>query len=213
MSSHPPDRFLPTRQSLLSRLRSWDDHDSWRDFFETYWRLIYDVARKSGLEDAEAQDVVQETIVAVARQMPDFRYDPSKGRFKNWLHQITRRRITDHLRKHYRTTDRETRLEPNHPEPDSPSPIEELPDPATVDLDTLWEREWKAHLTSLALERVKRRAKPEHFQVFDLLVVQGWSATQVAKALGVSLPLVYVVRHRIGAQVKTEIQRLQATDP
>src|SRR5678816_1887940 len=88
---------LPTRSSLLSRLRNLDDNRSWRTFFDTYWRLIYNVARKSGLSDEDAQDVVQETVIAVARKMPAFRYDASKGSFKQWLLLITRRRICDHL--------------------------------------------------------------------------------------------------------------------
>ena len=57
------DSLLPTRQSLLSRLRDWQDQDGWREFFDSYWRLIYNVARKSGLGDAEAQDVVQTTFM------------------------------------------------------------------------------------------------------------------------------------------------------
>ena len=94
--------FIPTRRSLLSRLKRWDDQESWQDFFNTYWKLIYGVATRAGLSDSEAQDVVQDTMVAVARQMPNFKYDPALGSFKSWLFLITRRRITDHLRKEYR---------------------------------------------------------------------------------------------------------------
>jgi len=78
-ASENPDS-LPTRSSLLSRLRDLGDSGSWRDFFETYWRLLYNVARKSGLADAEAQDVVQDTVIAVARKMPGFHYDPARDR-------------------------------------------------------------------------------------------------------------------------------------
>src|SRR5688572_15927585 len=84
---------LPTRRSLLSRLRNMGDDDSWRAFFDAYWRLIYNVARKSGLSDEDAQDVVQETVISVAKKMPEFRYDPAKGSFKSWLLIITHRRI------------------------------------------------------------------------------------------------------------------------
>jgi hypothetical protein len=73
---------LPTRRSLLSRLRNIGDDASWYTFFETYWRLIYNVARKSGLSDDESQEVVQETVISVARKMPDFHYDRAKGSFK-----------------------------------------------------------------------------------------------------------------------------------
>src|SRR5678816_2584737 len=93
---------LPTRQSLLSRLRDLDDQESWRVFFDRYWRLFYNVARRSGLDDASAQDIVQETVIAVAGKMPGFSYDPQRGAFKQWLLRITRRRIVDHLRKVYR---------------------------------------------------------------------------------------------------------------
>jgi len=190
--------------SLLSRLKDWEDNDSWRDFFETYWRLIYDVARKAGFNDAEAQDVVQETIVAVAKQMSDFRYDPSKGRFKNWLRQITRRRIADQLRKRYR--DARPGLEDGVEQADS---LAAAPDPPTPDLDAIWEREWEQRLATLALERVKRLVRPEHYQIFDLCVVQDWPVSKVAKALGASASLIYVTRHRIGAMLKKELRKLQ----
>ena len=59
---------IPTRHSLLNRLKDWRDEASWREFFELYWELIYNVARKAGLNDAEAQKVVQETVIAVAKK-------------------------------------------------------------------------------------------------------------------------------------------------
>src|SRR5260221_14525493 len=93
-----PD-LIPTRRSLIYRLRDLGDEESWSDFFQTYSRLIYEVALKSGLSDAEAQEVVQETVISVAKQMPGFQYDPALGRFKGWLLQITRRRIADQVRK------------------------------------------------------------------------------------------------------------------
>src|SRR3974390_2562963 len=69
------DKLIPTRWSLIGRLRNWDDQESWRDFFETYWKLIYGVSIRSGLNDAAARDVVQETIVSLATSLRDGRYD------------------------------------------------------------------------------------------------------------------------------------------
>jgi RNA polymerase sigma-70 factor (ECF subfamily) len=94
-----PNELIPTRASLIQRLKNWRDQASWEEFFETYWRLIYGVATKGGLTDAEAQDVVQETLVAVARHIPDFKYDPVIGSFKAWLLNMTRWRIADQIRK------------------------------------------------------------------------------------------------------------------
>ncbi len=85
MTSIDPPSLQPTRHSLLSRLRDWNNQDSWQEFFNTYWKLIYAVARKAGLDDAEAQDAVQDTILCVAKEMADFKYDRAKGTFKGWL--------------------------------------------------------------------------------------------------------------------------------
>src|SRR5215475_2900811 len=91
--------FLPTRRSLLSRLKSCDDQTGWQEFFETYWRLIYGVAIKAGLNDAEAQDAVQETVITVAKNLEQFKTDPAHGSFKGWLLHTTRWRIADQFRK------------------------------------------------------------------------------------------------------------------
>ena len=80
--SDKKNELLPTRASLLERMRDWQNQTSWQEFFDLYWKLIYGVARKAGLSDSEAQDVVQEVLVHVAKQMPTFRFDPALGSFK-----------------------------------------------------------------------------------------------------------------------------------
>jgi len=85
--------LLSTHRSLLTRLKRADDQEGWQRFFDTYWRLIYGVARKAGLTDAEAQDAVQEAVITVSRQISRFQYDPERCSFKTWLLMITRQRI------------------------------------------------------------------------------------------------------------------------
>ena len=87
------DRTILTRYSLLSRLQDWQDNKSWQEFFETYWRLVYSVALRSGLTKPEAQEVVQETFICVAKSIHQFKRDRTKGWFKGWLRNITRWRI------------------------------------------------------------------------------------------------------------------------
>lgn len=94
-----PDELLPTRRSLIERLRDLDDQPSWREFFNTYWKVIYGAAIRAGLSDPEAEDVVQETVIGVARKMPDFAYDPNQCTFKGWLMHVTRCRIVDRFRR------------------------------------------------------------------------------------------------------------------
>src|SRR5712671_3203610 len=131
MNKNPED-FIPTRRSLLSRLKQWDDQESWQDFFNTYWKLIYGVALRAGLSASDAEDVVQETIISAARHIPHFKYDPALGSFKSWLLLITRRRINDHLRKEYRRVkaDRSGRQETVRT-----TALERIADPAAADLD------------------------------------------------------------------------------
>src|SRR5262245_37016763 len=135
------DELIPTRQSLLSRLKDYDDNESWRDFFHTYWKLIYSMAIRSGLSETEAQEVVQEMIIAVSKQMPDFKYDRAKGSVKSWLLQLTRWRIQDQLRRRQRDEHliRDADLEkiPNEE-------VESIPDPVTA--DSTWEDEWQKNL-------------------------------------------------------------------
>src|SRR2546430_13418551 len=93
------DELIPTRASLLGRLKDWKDEASWKVFFETYWKLIYNAAIKAGLTDAEAQDVVQETVISVSKSMPSFEYDAVGGSFKSWLLKLTAWRIVDQKRR------------------------------------------------------------------------------------------------------------------
>jgi RNA polymerase sigma factor (sigma-70 family) len=200
-----PDEFIPTRRSLLSRLKDWDDQESWRDFFNTYWKLIYTVALKTGLSDAEAQDVVQETIFSVAKQMRGFRYDPAFGSFKSWLLLITRRRIADHLRKQYR--------DPARPgpgaDPTGTAVIEHIAAPAAPDIDAIWEDEWQRNIYTAAMERVRREVDPKQFQMFDCYVIKQWPVKDVTRTMGVSPGQVYLAKHRVTALIKKEIKRLQ----
>jgi len=201
-----PPESLPTRRSLLSRLRNLGDDASWRTFFDTYWLLIYNVARKSGLTDADAQDIVQETIIAVARKMPEFRYDPAKGSFKNWLLLITRRRIHDHLRKLYRSLPAANSGAPATHETKEPAAEVLTPD---AQIDAAWEAEWRDNFFQTALARVRQRVKPKAYQAFDCCVLRNLPASETARMLGLSAAQVYLAKHRVGRALKAEMTRLE----
>ena len=202
------EELLPTRRSLLNRLRNWEDQASWRDFFDTYWKFIYSVALKSGLTDQEAEDVVQETILSVAKKMPDFVYDPAKCSFKGWLMHVTRLRIMDQLRRRQPAFsqspagDRDSRQTPT---------VERVADPAgsLAEQDAAWDEEWERNLVDAAMERVKLRVKAEHYQIFHLSAVKGLGTRQVAQMLQVNVGQVYLVRHRLAKDVKRELERLK----
>jgi len=205
---------IPTRHSLLNRLKDWGDQTSWQDFFDTYWQLIYNVAIKAGLSDAEAQEVVQETVIAVARKIGEFKADRAHGSFSAWLMQLTRWRIADQWRKRAKVGQAsclsgagETPA-PLSDDTGSTGEIERIPDPAGVALDAVWQEEWEKHLLAAALERVKRQVSPRQFQMFDLHVRQELSVQATARTLQASVASVYMAKHRVARLVKKEVRKL-----
>src|SRR6266404_882441 len=183
------DELIPTRGSLLSRLKDWQDETSWKVFFDTYWKLIYNAAIKAGLTDAEAQDVVQETVISVFKTIPDFQYKAAGGSFKSWLLQLTSWRIADQFR------NRQRHIRPAKRLADSTArtaTVEGVPDPAGSGLEAIWDDEWEQNLNSAATDRVKRAVDPKQYHIFDLYVLKNWPERKVARVLIVSLDRVYL---------------------
>jgi RNA polymerase sigma-70 factor (ECF subfamily) len=201
------EAYAKTRKSLIARLDNWEDQRSWDEFYQTYWRLIYSVAIKSGLRSDEAFDVVQETILSIAKQSKRQLYDPEQGSFKTWLMNMTRWRINDQFRKRKKDTamamgdwedDRKTAV------------IERFEDPQGDLLERLWDVEWKKNVAEAALARVKAQVSPKQYQIFHYYVVKQWEAKRVQQHLGVSMAQVYLAKHRVGTVLKRELARIQA---
>lgn len=204
MSLLPEDHLIATRATLIHRLKDWQDQTGWQDFFDTYSRLIFTLAVKSGLTIEEARDVVQETTLAVAKQMPTFQYDPSIGSFKSWLLTMTRWRILDYIRKKNQSP---LAVQEEVPEGETEA-INKIADPASLNLNAMWEAEWDGNLLNVAVDKVKRQVAPEKFQVFDFYVNKGWSPEDVASCFGVEISQVYLIKHRIAEMIRAEIRRL-----
>ncbi|PYJ82062.1 MAG: RNA polymerase subunit sigma [Verrucomicrobia bacterium] len=200
------DDSIATRASLLDRLKDREDQASWQEFFDTYWLLIYRVAKKAGLTDAEAQDIVQETVMAMANKLPGFIYDPKVCSFKTWMLRLTRWRIIDTLRK---------RLPQSAPAADSngtaTSALDRIPDESSLKLEAVWDDEWEKSLLTAALQRLKPLLKPEHYQIFDLYALRQLPVSQVAEIMGISAARVYLVKHRVAAKIRNEIKAIEAT--
>jgi RNA polymerase sigma-70 factor (ECF subfamily) len=198
---------MATRRSLLSRLKHSNAQESWREFFDTYWRLIYATSLNSGLTDSEAQEVVQETVLTIVRKIKSFRYDPAVGSFKGWLLTIVRWRIADQFRK--RPQQIHISNSRHVTETSGTVTLERIADPGAINLDAVWEEEWQRTLFAAALLRVKRQANARHYQMFDLYAVKCWSVDKVAQTLGVSAGQVRLAKHRITALMRREVARLE----
>jgi RNA polymerase sigma-70 factor (ECF subfamily) len=199
--------YARTRKSLIERLHNWEDQKSWDEFYKTYWKLIYSVALKSGLRSEEAFDVVQETIVSIAKQSKEHKYDPNAGSFKSWLMNMTRWRIADQLRKRAKDT---AMVNPyGNDEEERTHALDRVSDPAADQLERIWDNEWQSNLADRAVEIVKAKVSPKQFQIFDAYVIKGWEAKKVTRILGVSMAQVYLAKHRIGGLIKKEIAGLE----
>lgn len=205
LKNHPGTSLL-TRPSLLYRVRDQSDSASWEEFHRLYRRLIYGRARRAGLSHADAEEVAQDVFKRVAETIGEFEHDPNRGSFRGWLMQLTHWRITDKFR--------------NQPKVPGSSPsagggdtttgtatIERVPSPTEEEDE--WDREWQEHLLAAAIERISRRVKPRHFQVFELYVRQQWPVLKVSAQLGVNPASVYLIGHRLTKLLKAEVAELQ----
>lgn len=151
----PRHQFPAARRRLLHRLRKLDESVSWQDFFETYWKLIYRTATSAGLPDADAQEVVMETIRTVLRVLGRVQQSPHADPFKSRLLQITRWRILDHLQ--YRRTQK---ARPATGLAGLVGPDREpLASDAAAQINELWDMEWQQNRLDAARLRLKRRPR------------------------------------------------------
>ena len=208
------DELHPTRWSLIRRLKNLEDQESWRDFFETYWRLIYSVALKSGLSPQEAEEVVQNTVITVFKHIQAFKADPSIGSFKGWLLRVARSRINDQFRARPRNP---TVGSVDQPIADSrltraTPPEERVPDPGGNFVDAIWEDEWRKNLVHNALEQVKAKANARDFQIFYLYTIKEHDPKEVAGITGVSPSYVYVVKSRLMPVFESAVRALDRSE-
>ena len=197
------DRLLATRLSLIERLADWGDQARWQEFFDTYWRLIYSVARKAGLTDSEAQDVVQDTVITIAKSIG--KYDRQAGSFKGWLLNTTRWRIADQFRKRDPAANKSPARKDHS---DETATIERIPGADGREVELEWDREWDLNLFQAALERVKKKVAARQFQIFECCAIKRWSAARVAESLRVNVAQVYLAKHRVSALMKKEVAAL-----
>lgn len=179
-----------TRATLLERLRDGADALAWRDFFERYGPAMYGFARRHGCSDETAQDVVQEAMVAVFENRQVFRYDPSRGRYRNWLCTVVRQKIAA-LRRRQAHEARGRGAEGSEGPPES-FPIAEGDAP-----DAAWEAVFEKSLLLALLEVVRQEVTPETYQAFELTALHGVSGADAAALTGLSRNAVYLARQRV----------------
>lgn len=196
-----PVDYNRTRTTLVIGLKDLEDQRIWNRFFDSYWKLIYNAAIQAGLKDADAQEVVQETVISVTKNIKDFDYDRSKGSFKGWLMKTTKWKIMDQFRKIQKKNNREC---------SGPSEILENLSTELPEVEKYWENNWQQELLQSALEKVKEQVKPIYFQVYDMLIRKEMKPKEVSSALGIKTNQVYLAKHRVAEALKEIINEMDS---
>src|SRR6202044_2684167 len=137
-----------TRASLLIRIQDSADAEAWRQFFELYAPVVYGFARKRGLQDADAADVMQDVLRSVVGAAERLDYDPSRGSFRGWLYTIARNKIFNFLEagRH--------RIGRGSGDSSVRAKLEAQPEPEWG-LAASWDEEYERNLTAVAMRRVQ----------------------------------------------------------
>ena len=190
-----------TSPTLLANLRnSPPDQTAWADFESRYRGLIQSWCLRWGLQASDAEDITQEVMLALSRQMNRFAYDPG-GRFRGWLKTITYRAWCDFLQQENRRRDA----------PSGGTAVVELLHSQEVRDDFLgeWEDEWNRQLLEEAMKRVQLRVQPHTWQAFRLLTQAGLSGNAVATRMNMKVGAVWVAKSKVQKMIQQEIRRLE----
>jgi RNA polymerase sigma-70 factor (ECF subfamily) len=180
---------MDTSPSLLERLRRAEEPEAWRQFVDLYTPILFAFAGRLGLQEADAEDLVQETLVQLLQKLPQFRYDRRKS-FRAWVWTVMRHKVLESRR----------RRQPQ---------AAELPDVAIPDeLDRLWQEEYRQQLVGRALEIMRSEFQPSTWKACWEHAVAGRSAAEVARELGMTVGAVYAAKFRVLARLRQELQDL-----
>jgi RNA polymerase sigma factor (sigma-70 family) len=194
-----------TRASLLVRLRDGGDVGAWQEFVRLYAPVIYGFARKRGLQDADAADLMQDVLRSVSSAVHRLEYDPIRGTFRGWLFTVTRNKVFNFLESRSRRVQGsgDSRVQQR---------LEQHAD-ANGDLSADWEADYRRTLAAQAMERVKSEFQAATWEAFIQTAVEGRAPAQVSARVGLSVGAIYVAKSRVIARLRQEIERMQEVEP
>jgi RNA polymerase sigma-70 factor (ECF subfamily) len=188
-----------TRSSLLLRLRDRRDAEAWSRFVLIYAPIIEEFLRKRGLQDADARDLTQDVLAAVAAAIGDFEYSSEKGSFRSWLFTITANRLRNFFRdaRHRVQGSGDTAVR---------QLLEEQPDPYDGVAD--WDAIYEQRMFQRAAELVRRRFRETTWRAFWQTAIEARPAKDVAAELGLTQAAVYLAKGRVIARMKKQVELL-----
>ncbi|MSR56159.1 MAG: RNA polymerase sigma factor [Planctomycetaceae bacterium] len=189
-----------TRHSLLVRLGDHSDHLAWAQFAEIYEPVVYRLARSRGLQHADALDLVQNVLAAVAGAIDRWTPDPARGRFRNWLFRISRNLTVNILTRGGRLR--------GSGDSEINELLQEIP-AASADEATCYDLEFRREAFLRAADRVRDEFQATTWQAFWLTAVEGVGIEDAARQLGISLGSVYAARSRVLARLRKQVEQFE----
>lgn len=198
--------MIDTNETLLERVKSMDAHGAWQEFYKAYWSAILRYARKLGLNQHQAEEVLQETMVTLMRQLPGFTYDRGKGRFRNFLLTIVHRKSLAALRRAKGVPD----VSLDSEDPWGRESLHDiLPAAASRADETEAEHRWREVIMEDALARLATNPAlgDGTYAAFRAYVIEGRPAPEVALAHGLRENALYQIKNRLLRRLRTDVAR------
>ena len=183
-----------TTTTVLDRLQDAADHSAWSGFVERYQGPVASFGRKTGLSQADADDVAQETMLAFLESYRKGAYQRGRGRLSQFLFGIARHKIL-HARRKIGPGPRQVSYGA-----DAANLLADLPDADT--LAQSWENEWRQSILMQCLERVREEVAPQTFEAFRLVAVEQVEPARVAEQLGMTRNAVFIAKHRVATRLR-----------
>jgi RNA polymerase sigma factor (sigma-70 family) len=190
-----------TSHSLLERLRQPPcDEAAWRRLVDLYTPLIHQWLRRYDVRPQDVDDLTQEVLRTVHRELPRFEHNRHLGAFRSWLRTIAANRIRAFWkqRRSQAIGAADSRVEQR---------LVELEDPASG-LSHLWNEEHDRHVLRRLLELVEPEFEPATWQAFRCLALDGRRAAEVAAELGTTVNAVFLAKSRVLRRLRQEAQGL-----
>lgn len=183
-----------TRSSVLKAVADTSNEKAWKRLFDLYAGFIFSIARSKGLTVTDSDDIVQNVFVDLARNLPQFNYDRTKGRFRSYLIGLVNWRVTDKLRASKRDVDFKSQYG------------EDMKGAVAEDDGSFLEDEWRAAAMEEALRRIKDEVNPDHFAAFVASTIEGQDTETVMNLYSITRDNLYQIRKRLTLKLKEATQ-------
>src|SRR6516225_9724098 len=184
-----------TRQSLLVRAQT-GEADAWRVLTDLYRPLILGWLNRQGVPAGDREDLSQEVLLSVVKQLPGFQHSGHRGAFRSWLRTIVCRRTADY----WRAIDADTQAQGGSV---ATAALQEIADPASA-LNRQWDEEHDRYVLACLLDLVEEEFEPTTLRAFRRLALEGASGAEAAQELGLSVAAVYMAKSRVLQRICSE---------